>query len=73
MNLYFFEIINGLAYKSVLIDKMMSIAFELPVGQPMFRATSNVFSVTGVPIMHDISYYRSDEYVFSNTLVRSQH
>jgi GntR family transcriptional regulator len=52
---------------------MMSIAFELPVGQPMFRATSNVFSVTGVPIMHDISYYRSDEHVFSNTLVRSQH
>ena len=59
--------------EAVLIDKMMSIAFELPVGQPMFRATSNVFSVTGVPIMHDISYYRSDEYVFSNTLVRSQH
>ena len=59
--------------EAVLIDKMMSIAFELPVGQPMFRETSNVFSVTGVPIMHDISYYSSDEHVFSNTLVRSQH
>ncbi|GAX47867.1 GntR family transcriptional regulator, LSA1692 subfamily [Pseudolactococcus reticulitermitis] len=58
--------------EAVLVDKMMSIAFEIPVGQPMFRATSNVFSVTGVPIMHDISYYRSDEYVFSNTLVRSK-
>lgn len=58
--------------EAVLVDKMMSIAFEIEVGNPMFRATSNVFSVTGVPIMHDISYYRSDEYTFSNTLIRKK-
>lgn len=58
--------------EAVLVDKMMSIAFEIEVGNPMFRATSTVFSVTGVPIMHDISCYRSDEYTFSNTLIRKK-
>lgn len=58
--------------EAILVDKTMSIAFEIEVGNPMFRATSNVFSVTGVPIMHDISYYRSDEYTFSNTLIRTK-
>lgn len=58
--------------EAVLVDDKLSDIFDISQGQPMFKVKSTVYTVSGLPIIYDISHYRSDEYVFATTLIRHQ-
>ena len=56
--------------EAVLVDTEMSRLLQVPVGNPLLLVHSITYSVTGVPILYDTSYYRADKYTFKNTLHR---
>ncbi|MDR2834040.1 MAG: GntR family transcriptional regulator, partial [Streptococcaceae bacterium] len=58
--------------EAALITSEISELLDIPLGQAVLRAQSTTFSIDAKPILHDISYYRSDKYSFKNTLVRGQ-
>lgn len=57
--------------EAVLVDERLSGFLEVPEGSPALMVHSKTFSVTAVPILYDISYYRGDKYSFKNTLQRN--
>ncbi|MGX7419795.1 GntR family transcriptional regulator, LSA1692 subfamily [Carnobacterium gallinarum] len=56
--------------EAILVDEAMGQLLQIDVGQPMLLVHSVTFSVTGIPILYDTSYYRADKYTFKNTLHR---
>lgn len=56
--------------EAVLVDEWLSHYLNVPVGSPTLMVHSKTFSVTAVPILYDISYYRADKYSFKTTLHR---
>jgi GntR family transcriptional regulator len=56
--------------EAFLVDERLSNYLEVSVGSPSLMIHSTVFSVTAMPILYDISYYRGDKYSLKNTLHR---
>lgn len=55
---------------AVAVSKEVADLLDLQVGEPILQVYSTTYSLTGVPVLFDQSYYRADKYTFANTLTR---
>jgi len=59
--------------EAVLVQPELSKLLDIPLGDPLLQVHSVTYALNGKPIFYDISYYRSDRYVFKTTLTRNNH
>lgn len=55
---------------AVAISQDVADHLDLQCGEPILQVYSTTYSLTGVPVLFDQSYYRADKYTFANTLTR---
>lgn len=56
--------------EAILVPPKISKLLNIPKGDPLLKVRSVTYSLNGNPIFYDISYYRSDRYVFRTILTR---
>lgn len=56
---------------AVAISKEESDLLQIPEHSPALLVHSTTYSLTGMPILIDNSYYRADKYTFTNVLTRN--
>lgn len=59
--------------EAILVTPDLSKLLDVPMGEPLLQVYSVTFALDATPIFYDISYYRSDRYVFKTTLTRYSH
>lgn len=59
--------------EAILVNPDLSKLLAVPMGDPLLKVYSVMYALDATPIFYDISYYRSDRYVFKNTLTRYSH
>ena len=59
--------------EAILVKPELSELLEVPMGDPLLQVYSVTYALDATPIFYDISYYRSDRYVFKTTLTRYGH
>ena len=56
--------------EAILVKPDLSKLLDVPMGDPLLQVYSVTYALDATPIFYDISYYRSDRYVFKTTLTR---
>lgn len=56
--------------EAILVKPELSKLLDVPMGDPLLQVYSVTYALDATPIFYDISYYRSDRYVFKTTLTR---
>ncbi|MDT2674598.1 GntR family transcriptional regulator, LSA1692 subfamily [Enterococcus dongliensis] len=59
--------------EAILVKSELSKLLDVPMGDPLLQVHSVTYALDATPIFYDISYYRSDRYIFKTTLTRYNH